>query len=82
MQLPYQALVLAALSLECALAHPTHQQIHKHRRDLADVLDQKRADFSNLDTYAPGTFQNLDWASICAGGANVIPTAQTRHLQM
>ena len=68
MQLSYQALVLVALSLECALAHPTHQQIHKHRRDLVDLLHQKRTDFSDPATYAPGTFQDLDWASICAGG--------------
>ncbi|CAF9910481.1 hypothetical protein IMSHALPRED_009209 [Imshaugia aleurites] len=68
MRLSYQALVLAALSLECALAHPTHQQLHKHRRDLGDVLHQKRVDFSDPATYAPGTFQDLDWGSICAGG--------------
>ncbi|CAF9934598.1 MAG: hypothetical protein ALECFALPRED_006040 [Alectoria fallacina] len=68
MHFSYQALVLAALSLDCALAHPTHQQLHKHRRDLADLLHQKRTDFSDPALYAPGTFQNLDWASICAGG--------------
>ena len=64
----YQALVLAALSLECALAHPTHQQIHKHKRDLADVLHQKRTDWADASNYIPGTFENLDWAKICAGG--------------
>ena len=68
MRLIYPALVLAASSLECAFAHPTHQQLHKHRRDLADLLHQKRTDFSDPATYAPGTFQDLDWASICAGG--------------
>jgi len=54
MHLPFQALILAALSLEGALAQPAHRHQHKHRRDLADVLN-KRFDFTTLD-----------WTTICA----------------
>lgn len=64
MHLSLQALVLAALSFECALAQPAHQHLHKHRRDLANLLSQKRGyDTSNVD------FGAMDWSSICANGA-------------
>ncbi|KAK4698126.1 hypothetical protein P7C71_g64, partial [Lecanoromycetidae sp. Uapishka_2] len=64
MQLSFQALVLAALSLECALAQPAHQHLHKHRRDLADVLSQKRQyDTSGVQ------WGKMDWDAICANGA-------------
>ncbi|KAL6715777.1 hypothetical protein ACLMJK_006738 [Lecanora helva] len=68
MHISFQALVLAALSLEGALAQPAHRHQHKHRRDLADVLGEKldlskRVDFNNADLY-----KNLDWNKICANG--------------
>lgn len=60
MRLSLQALVLAALSLDCALAQPAHQHLHKHRRDLANVLNEKRQDVN---------WKALDWAAICSNGA-------------
>ncbi len=69
MHLSLQALVLAALSLECALAQPSHRHLHKHRRDLADLL-KRGTDVSGVD------FGTLPWDAICAnngcapGGAN------------
>ncbi|KAK0516019.1 hypothetical protein JMJ35_002053 [Cladonia borealis] len=66
MHVSFQALVLAALSLECALAQPAHrhQHQHKHRRDLADILNAKRdVDYNNPDLYT-----GVDWAKVCANG--------------
>ena len=68
MHISFQALVLAALSLEGALAQPAHRHQHKHRRDLADVLGEKldlskRVDFNNKDLY-----DNVDWQKVCANG--------------
>lgn len=64
MHLSFQALVLAALSLECALAQPAHRHLHKHRRDLADVLSQKR----DVDTSGV-QWDKLPWQAICENGA-------------
>ena len=69
MHISFQALVLAALSLEGALAQPAHRHQHKHRRDLADVLGQKldlskRVDFNDKSLYA-----GVDWDKVCANGA-------------
>ena len=69
MHISFQALVLAALSLEGALAQPAHRHQHKHRRDLADVLGgkldlNKRVDFNN-----PELYENVDWQKQCANGA-------------
>ena len=77
MHISYQALVLAALSLECVLAQPAHrhQHQHKHRRDLADVLNAKRdVDYNNPDLY-----KNVDWSKVCADGgcAPGSPNAQS-----
>ncbi|KAI4105844.1 MAG: hypothetical protein L6R37_002489 [Teloschistes peruensis] len=45
----YNALFLAALSLECALAQPAHHRHHhKQRRDLADV-DWNSVNYGNVD---------------------------------
>ncbi|MCJ1272618.1 hypothetical protein MMC21_000404 [Puttea exsequens] len=58
MHLTLQTLVLAALSLECALAQPAHRHEHKHRRELDAVLKRDPQDYSKLD-----------WANICKDGA-------------
>jgi len=60
MQLSYSALILAALSLECALAQPAHRRhAHKSRRGLADVnWDDKKnyngVDFNTVDYHMGG----------------------------
>ena len=51
MHFSYQAVVLAALAFETAVAQPSHRHSHQHKqRDLADVLG-KRQDWNNPDTY-------------------------------
>lgn len=60
MHLSFQAMVLAALSLEGALAQPAHRHQHKHRRDLADVLHQRDGGWQAVD------YNSLDWKTICA----------------
>jgi len=60
MHLSFQALVLAALSLEGALAQPAHRHQHKHRRDLADVLHERDSGLQSVD------WHSLDWPTICA----------------
>lgn len=60
MHLTFQALVLAALSLEGALAQPAHRHQHKHRRDLADVLHSRDGGLQSVD------WNSFDWVKICA----------------
>jgi len=58
MQFSIQALVLATIALDCAVAQPAHNRHqHKHRRSLEEVVE-KRVDYAALD-----------WTSICANGA-------------
>lgn len=67
----YSAVVLAALSLECALAQPAHRHVHKHARNLDEVLNEKRTptDFnSNIYHNADGTpFSQAQWACFSTG---------------
>ncbi|MCJ1451919.1 hypothetical protein MMC28_002259 [Mycoblastus sanguinarius] len=58
MHISYQALVLAALSLECAFAQPAHRHQHKHKRDLLDEFE-KRVDYND-----PSLYEDVNWASV------------------
>ena len=63
MQLPYNALLVAALGLDSALAQPANRQ--KQRRDLADV---------NWNTVS---YTGVDWNTVNYGGAAATSTPVT-----
>lgn len=73
MHLSSQALVLAFLALEVALAQPAHRHQHKHRRSLADVFKVKRdqqfgtpaGGWHSVD----GDFTTQQWSCIAACGS-------------
>lgn len=60
MHISYQALVLAALSLDCAFAQPAHRHQHKHKRDLADILHKRQINYND-----PTLYKDVNWAEVC-----------------
>lgn len=62
MQLSYTALLMAALSLECALSQPAHHRhVHKNRRDLANNDWIKAKDWSQKFNYNGVDFNTIDY---------------------
>ncbi|KAL8722276.1 MAG: hypothetical protein Q9181_007525 [Wetmoreana brouardii] len=63
----YNAMLLAALSLECALTQPAHHRHHhKQRRD----VDVSKVDFNKVN-YGPNIdVSGVDWNKVNYGGGN------------
>lgn len=80
MQLSYTALVMAALSLECAFAQPAHHRhAHKHRRDLANNDWIKTKDWNDKSNYGGVDFSTIDYnAGAKKAAASQAPTPNTQ----
>lgn len=69
-----QALALAALALEGALAQPAHRHAHKHPRDLADVLEKRiKYDLSKVNWAQVD--KTVDWSKVDYSGKGNAPPA-------
>ena len=78
-----QALVLAVLALEGAIAHPAHghAHVHKHKRDLADVLN-KRVNFNDEALYKginwKDSLKGVNWDAVFhKGGSSSAPATSS-----
>ncbi|KAL9130501.1 MAG: hypothetical protein Q9217_001321 [Psora testacea] len=76
MQISLQALVLAALALEAALAQPTHHHAHQHKRSLREVLNKRQGTppggEDNQAIYKDVNWSTVDYSqAFPTGGPNV-----------